>query len=167
MRITLRASIKRSTILPALAKWSVALALLLVSPAAAEIRWVGKPAAADRAKLQAIYDKAPAGVKRVDVWVQVDRSRDQGKYLWESGKRRIVTPPKASSFAHELGHHAHTWCRNWADWPEFFREHRNLMPDAYSRSLAREGYAESFGRWLLREELHPKVRAWFDQHWTE
>lgn len=143
------------------------LTLLLALPASAELRWVGNPSAADKAKLQRIYEKAPRAVRAVDVWVQVDRKASRGRYLWEAEKRRMVVPPKALSFAHELGHHAHSWCKDWADWPQFFRANKALMPDAYSRSAAREGYAESFARWLLKLELHPKLRAWFDRHWEE
>lgn len=153
-------------------------AALFASPASADLIFIGPVRPANRAVYERIYQAAPERVKRVDVRVEETTANLRGYralYLWAADVRTIKIRPdlkpgeRPHIFAHELGHHFHSWCltgAEYARWEGWWAANKRLLPKdednaRYARKNAREGFAVSAEFWLRGKPLNPAITALF------
>ncbi len=158
----------------------LALILALAAPAGADLIFVGPIKPANRQAYQRLYDRAPERVKRTDVRLEETTKGLRGHralYQWAAGRRTVLIRPdlkpgeREHILAHEMGHHAHSWCltgEEFAVWERWWAANKSRLPKdedqpRYGATSPMEGFAVSFEFWLRRKPLHPQINAMFEE----
>jgi hypothetical protein len=148
---------------------ALALSLALCAPAGADLVYWGP--SSRRAEVQAIWDSLPKRGRTLDclVWlVRHDGSRKMllksylGRYYFFEQVAIIEPNGSKTTIRHEIGHHV--WIQltreENADWSDWWRANKRLMPNDYARTSAAEGFAECYAfTYGQGSQLHPDAAA--------